>query len=81
MTPVFILCECNWDIPGLDRLPPHLHYTAGKATMPDGTEKWLAGALGVNDEPLEQREFIHLDVRCDRNQLAKFVQSVREGTE
>jgi hypothetical protein len=81
---MIVLCECNWGIDGLPNLPPHYHYTAGLVTMPDGREKWVPGVIsgGINgaDVECEQRQFIHIDVRCDREQVAAWVDGLGEGT-
>jgi len=59
---MILLCECNWEIPGLKKLPPHYHYVAGR--LP-GDKRWLPGLIDVNGKVAEQREFIDLHVEWD----------------
>lgn len=76
---MILLCECNWQIPGLDKLPPHYHYVAGRVKMPNGEEEWIAGAISANGDQCEQREFIHLETKWDHAELEAFVAEIRAG--
>lgn len=73
---VIELCECGWGIPGL-KLPPHYHYTAGLLEVDKyGKEKWLHGTISINGRELEQREFIEVKWKWDRETLIDFLRSV-----
>ena len=72
---VIVMCKCDWGT-GV-KLPPHYHYTAGLVEMPNGRREWVPGALGRNGQQAEQREFIHLEVGWDRDELEAFIATAR----
>lgn len=74
---MILLDTCNWGIEGVDELPPHYHYVAGLVEMPDGRKEWIGGAIGNDSGPVEQREFISMDLRWDKDQLTSFINSIR----
>ncbi len=73
---MIVLDTCNWGIEGVDELPPHYHYVAGLVEMPDGRKEWLPGAIGNNECPCEQREFISMDLRIDRTDLIALIEKL-----
>jgi hypothetical protein len=74
---MIVLDTCNWGIEGVDELPPHYHYVAGLVEMPDGRKEWLPGAIGNNEGLCEQKEFISMDLRIDRNDLIALIVKLR----
>lgn len=54
---MFILCECNWDIPRVEKLPPHMHVMMSHNVSPhfDG---WVPNVAGG----IEQREELHFSI-------------------
>jgi hypothetical protein len=48
-----VLCTCNWDIPGVDALPPHMHRREQKIRRTDdGTELWVTGFVSSSSHVL-----------------------------
>lgn len=44
-----VLCTCDWGIPGVDALPPHMHVTKQKIRrLDDGKEFWATGFVSSN---------------------------------
>jgi len=74
---MIVLDTCNWGIEGVDELPPHYHYVAGLVEMPDGRKEWIGGAVGAMDGLCEQKEFISMDLRIDRNDLIALIEKLR----
>lgn len=61
---VIILCECNWDIPRVEKLPAHQHITRQRLIhIPTGREIWAVMALeGDGWHIVEEREEIYISV-------------------
>ncbi len=61
---VIILCDCNWDIPDVDRLPSHSHYRRHRVRrILDGKEMTLIGFVEQDGwEILDVEDGIHIAV-------------------
>lgn len=66
------LCECNWGVAGIAKLPPHYHYQAGR--LPGGDE-WLPGLISANGVDAEEhREFIYIQGGWDRGSVMEWLE-------
>lgn len=57
-----IMCECNWEIPRVEKLPPHLHVILHHMVSPT-YDMWIPNILpGDGYEIVDQREEIRIPV-------------------